>query len=112
MTLRIRWCSFVPRSTRAIDLCLLAHRHGEVQGGMVLQPHQAGELMNALQIVGVGLALLLATGSTLAQNGTMMNDGTWGSGWMGGYGGGYGVMILVLAVVVGLVVWVVNQQKK
>ena len=68
--------------------------------------------MNALQSVGIGLASLLATGSTLAQNGTMMNGGMWGgSGWMGGYGG-YWVPILVLAVVVGLVVWVVKRQKK
>jgi hypothetical protein len=67
--------------------------------------------MNTLQSVGVGLASLLATGSTLAQNGTMMNGGMWGPGWMGGYGG-YWVPILVLAVVVGLVVWVVKQQKK
>ncbi|MHB1142751.1 MAG: hypothetical protein ACYC1T_13480 [Sulfuricaulis sp.] len=66
--------------------------------------------MKALQSVGVGLASLLATGSTLAQNGTMMNDGMGGSGWMGGYGG-YWLPILVLAVVVGLVVWVVKQQK-
>ena len=78
---------------------------------MLLQPLQAGELMNALQSVGVGLASLLATGSTLAQNETMMNRGMWGSGWMGGYGG-YWLPILVLAVVVGLVVWVVKQQKK
>jgi hypothetical protein len=79
---------------------------------MVLQLLQAGELMNARQkSIGVGLASLLATGSTLAQNGTMMNDGMWGSGWMGGYGG-YWVPILVLAAVVGLVVWVVKQQKK
>lgn len=78
---------------------------------MVLQPLQAGELMNALQSVGVGLASLLATGSTLAQNGTMMDGGMWGSGWMGGYGG-YWVPSLVAAVAVGLVVWVVNQQKK
>ncbi len=68
--------------------------------------------MNETQSVGVGLALLLATGSALAQNGTMMNGGMWGSGWMGGYGGGYWMPILVLAVVVGLVVWVVKQQKK
>jgi hypothetical protein len=67
--------------------------------------------MNTLQSIGVGLALLLTTGSTLAQDGSMMNGGMWGSGWMGGYGG-YWVPILVLVIVVGLVVWVVNQQKK
>ncbi|TFH47310.1 MAG: hypothetical protein E4H01_08555 [Lysobacterales bacterium] len=43
--------------------------------------------MNALQSVGIGLALLLVTGSSIAQNETMMNGGMWGSGWMGGYGG-------------------------
>ena len=67
--------------------------------------------MKALQSVGIGLASLLATGSTLAQDGTMMNDGMGGSGWIGGHGG-YWVPILVLAVVVGLVVWVVKRQKK
>jgi hypothetical protein len=67
--------------------------------------------MNTLQSIGVGLASLLTTGSTLAQDGSMMNGGMWGSGWMGGYGG-YWVPILVLVIVVGLVVWVVNQQKK
>lgn len=78
---------------------------------MVFQLLQAGELMNTLRSVGAGLALLLATGSVLAQNETMMNGGMSGSGWMDGYGG-YWVPILVLAVVVGLVVWVVKQQKK
>lgn len=67
--------------------------------------------MNALRSVGVGLASLFATGSALAQNGSMMHGDGWGSGWMGGYGG-YWVPILVLAAVVGLVVWVVQQQKK
>lgn len=61
--------------------------------------------------LGLGLTALLATGSALAQSGTMMNDSMWGSGWMGGYGG-YWTPVLVLAVVVGLVVWVVKQQKK
>jgi len=81
---------------------------------MVFQLLLEGKLMNALRSVGVGLASLLATGSALAQNGTMMNGGTWGSGWMGGYGGswGYWMPILALGVVVGLVVWVVKQQKK
>lgn len=75
---------------------------------MLLQALRAGELMKARQTVGVGLASLLATGSTLAQNETMMNDGMRDSRWLGGYW----VPILVLAVVVGLVVWVVKQQKK
>ncbi len=67
--------------------------------------------MNALKSFGIGLALLLVTGTSLAQNGTMMNGGMRGSGWMGGYGG-FWLPILVLAVVVGLVVWVVKQKKK
>ena len=66
--------------------------------------------MKTLLAIAVGTVPLFATGVTWAQNGTMMNDGMWGSGWMGGYGG-YWVPILVLAVVVGLVVWVVKQQK-
>ena len=66
--------------------------------------------MNASQGAGVGLALLLATGSALAQNGTMMDGGMWGPGWMGGYGG-YWVPVLVVAVLVGLIVWVVKQKK-
>lgn len=78
---------------------------------MLLQPLQAGELMRALQSVGVGLASLLATVSTPAQTGTMMNDGMRNSGWMDGYGG-YWMPVLVLAVVVFLVVWVVKQQKR
>jgi uncharacterized membrane protein len=67
--------------------------------------------MNARERVGIGLTLLLVTGSSIAQNGTMMNGGMGGYGWMGGYGG-YWVPMLVLAVVVGLVVWVVKPQKK
>ena len=95
-----------------MDLCWLAHRRWWAQGNTVLQQQfQAGELMNALQSVAVGLAPLLATGSALAQSRPMMNGSMWGSGWMGGYGGYWGP-ILMLAVVVGLVVWVVKRQKK
>jgi hypothetical protein len=67
--------------------------------------------MKALLGVGVGLASLLATGSILAQDGTMMNDGMRDAGWMGGYGG-YWVPVLMLIAVAALVVWVVKQQKK
>lgn len=68
--------------------------------------------MNTLQKVGVGLASLLATASTMAQDGNMMNGGGMGgSGWMGGYGG-YWVPVLVLVIIVGLAVWVISQQKK
>jgi len=66
--------------------------------------------MNALKSAGFGLALLLVTGSSLAQNGNMMNGGTGASGWMGGYGG-YWVPILALAIIAGLVIWVVKQKK-
>jgi len=77
---------------------------------MVFQLLQSDELMKALQSVGIGLALLLVTGSSLAQNGNMMNGGTGASGWMGGYGG-YWVPILALAIIAGLVIWVVKQKK-
>lgn len=77
---------------------------------MFVQTLQADQLMKALQIIGIGLASLLATGNALAQRGTTMNDDMHGWGWMGGYGG-YWVPILVLAVVVGLVVWLVKRPK-
>lgn len=78
---------------------------------MVWLYHFEGKLMNALKGLSVGVASLLASGTTLAQNTNMMNGGMWGSGWMGGYGG-YWVPLLGLALVVGLVVWVVKQQQK
>ena len=77
---------------------------------MLVRLFQASELMNARQGAGIGLALVLVTGSSVAQNGTMMNGGRSG-GWMGGYSG-YWIAILVLVIVVGLVVWVIKQQKK
>lgn len=66
--------------------------------------------MRNLRAIGVGTVSLLATGVSLAQNGNMMNGGTWGAGWMGGYGGGS--MILLLVVVVVLVAWVVKRSDK
>lgn len=67
--------------------------------------------MKTLYSASGGLASLVAGNNAWAQNGSMMNGGTWGNGWMGGYGG-YWMPVLVLAVVVGLVVWVVKQKKK
>lgn len=67
--------------------------------------------MKTLLALAVGAAALVTTGVTLAQNGSMMNGGSWGTGWMGGYGGG-GSMVLLLVVVVVLVVWVVKRGGK
>lgn len=53
---------------------------------------------------------LLTTSGAFAQNGNMMNGGSWGGGWMGGYGG-IGMSIL-LVVVIALVVWIVTQKNK
>jgi hypothetical protein len=66
--------------------------------------------MNSFRALAVGAGSLLATGVSLAQNGNMMNGGTWGAGWMGGYGG-IGTPILLLIVVVALVVWVARGKK-
>jgi hypothetical protein len=66
--------------------------------------------MTYLRDMAVGTVSLLTTGVSLAQNGNMMNGGSWGTGWMGGYGGGS--MILLLIVVVVLVAWVVKRGDK
>ncbi len=66
--------------------------------------------MNSFRALSVGAGSLLATGVAVAQNGNMMNGGSWGAGWMGGYGGGS--MILLLVVVVVLVAWVVKRGDK
>ena len=73
--------------------------------------------MKTLFAMAVGTVTLLATGVSLAQNGNMMNGGTWGDGWMGGSGGmgGYGgiwVPTLLVIVVIGLVAWVGTQKRK
>jgi hypothetical protein len=39
---------------------------------------------------------LLAAGTSAAQGGHMMNDGTWGGGWMAGYGVIWVPLLLVL----------------
>ncbi|MDZ4254717.1 MAG: hypothetical protein U1A72_19270 [Sulfuritalea sp.] len=64
-------------------------------------------------LLAVGTVSLLATGVALAQNGNMMNGGSFGAGWMNGYGGygGIGGPILLI-VVVALVVWVVQRNGK
>lgn len=53
----------------------------------------------------------MATGHTWAQNGNMMNGGTWGSGWMGGYGGIWTPVLLVV-VLAGVIAWIVNRKDK
>ena len=69
-----------------------------------------GNFMKTLLAMAVGAVPLLATGVAMAQNGTMMNGGTWGVGWMGGYGGIW--MPILLVVVVGLVAWIVMRKNK
>lgn len=66
--------------------------------------------MKNVRAMAVGAVSLLASSVALAQNGNMMNGGSWGTGWMGGYGGGS--MILLLIVVVVLVAWVVKRGDK
>jgi uncharacterized membrane protein len=56
--------------------------------------------MKTLLAMAVGTVSLLATGIALAQNGNMMNGGSWGMGWMGGYGGVWGPILLVVVIVV------------
>ena len=66
--------------------------------------------MKNLRVMAVGTVSLLTTGVSLAQNGNMMNGGSWGTGWMGGYGGGS--MILLLVVVAVLVAWLFKRGGK
>lgn len=67
--------------------------------------------MKTLLVMAVGTVSLLATSVSFAQNGNMMNGGTWGSGWMGGYGGIW-MPILLIIVVAGLVAWIVKRGGK
>ena len=67
--------------------------------------------MKTLLVMAVGTVSLLATSVSWAQNGNMMNGGTWGSGWMGGYGGIW-MPILLIIVVAGLVAWIVKRGGK
>ena len=62
--------------------------------------------------LGVGTVALLGTGAVLAQNGNMMDGGSWGMGWMGGGYGGFWLPVLLVIVVVGAVVWGVKQKGK
>jgi uncharacterized membrane protein len=73
--------------------------------------------MKTLFALAVGAIALLTTGVTFAQNGNMMNGGSWGTGWMGGDGwmGGYGgawMPILLVIVVVALVVLILKGRGK
>ena len=67
--------------------------------------------MKTLFVMAVGTVTLLATRVSWAQNGNMMNGGTWGSGWMGGYGGIW-MPILLIIVVAGFVAWIVKRGGK
>jgi hypothetical protein len=71
----------------------------------------SGGFMKTLLVMVVGTASLLATSVSLAQNGNMMNGGTWGGGMMSGYGGIWMPTLLVI-LVVGLVAWIVMQKRK
>lgn len=66
--------------------------------------------MKHLSAIAVATASLLATGASWAQNGNMMNGGTWGSGWMGGYGGIWTPVLLV--VLAGVIAWIVTRKDK
>lgn len=61
--------------------------------------------------IAIATASLLAAGAASAQNGSMMNGGSWGSGWMGGYGGIW-MPILLIVVVAGVVAWIVGRKDK
>ena len=73
--------------------------------------------MKTSPALAVGAIALLTAGVTFAQNGNMMNGGSWGTGWMGGDGwmGGYGgawMPILLVVVVVALVVLILKGRGK
>jgi uncharacterized membrane protein len=67
--------------------------------------------MKTLPTLAFGAIPLLTTGVALAQNGNMMNGGSWGTGWMGGYGGAW-MPILLVIVVVALVVLILKGRGK
>ncbi len=67
--------------------------------------------MKSLSSIAIATASLLASGAASAQNGNMMNGGSWGSGWMGGYGGIW-MPILLVAVVAGVVALIVGRKDK
>ncbi|WP_296447185.1 hypothetical protein [Rhodoferax sp. UBA5149] len=67
--------------------------------------------MKTLLSMAAGMTSLLSSGASFAQNGNMMNGGTWGVGSMGEYGGIW-VPILLVIVVVGFVAWIVKRGGK
>ena len=67
--------------------------------------------MKTLFALAVGAVTLLTTGVTFAQNGNMMNGGSWGTGWMGGYAGAWMPVLLVI-VIVALVVLIFKGRGK
>lgn len=67
--------------------------------------------MKHLPAIAAATAALMAAGHSWAQNGNMMNGGTWGSGWMGGYGGIW-TPILLVVVLAGVIAWIVIRKDK
>lgn len=67
--------------------------------------------MNKFVALAVGAIALLTTSVTFAQNGNMMNGGSWGTGWMGGYGMVW-MPILLVIVVVALLVLILKGRDK
>lgn len=65
--------------------------------------------MNTLRAWAFAAVPLSASAAVWAQNGNMMNGGSWGGGWMGGYGGIW-MPILLVVVVVGVVLMVVKRK--
>ena len=59
--------------------------------------------MNKFAALAVGAIAPLTPSVTFAQNGNMMNGGSWGTGWMGGYGMVWMPILLVIIVVALLV---------
>ncbi|MBT9508640.1 hypothetical protein [Rhodoferax sp.] len=67
--------------------------------------------MKTLLFMAVGMTSLFSSGASFAQNGNMMNGGTWGVGSMGEYGGIW-MPILLVIVVAGVVAWIVKRGGK
>lgn len=69
--------------------------------------------MKTLRAMTMGVLPAVTSGTSWAQNGTMMNGGYWGGGWMGGYGGTWMplLMIVLVVAVIALIVWIMRGGK-
>lgn len=65
--------------------------------------------MKTFTITTLCVLALLATGTTTAQTGHMMNDSTWGGGWMAGYAV---IWLPLLLVLLGVAVFALVIQRK